>query len=198
MKYGMNKREMGSFISNLRRGKTPFKVIGLQNGEDVFDVAIVLLSSDLMCDINDKVYDKYGESEEENEQLTKAKNIYYNTLLAYHCTRVPEEPYQEYVAGSYKEFCQYMDLEDIDRIVKAYNELLINKCDKIELLTDDRLEELVNFLERQRGGDWKDLDTIAYIHLTNLYNNLKHIMKKMESQESSQTDNYSGFSLIEE
>lgn len=198
MKYNMNTREMGSFISNIRRGRTPFKVIGLNNGDETFDVAIVLLSSDLMCDINDRVCEKYGESEEESEQLTKSKNIYYNTLLAYYCTRVPKVPYTEYVADSYKEFCSYMDLEDIDRIVKAYNELLISKCDKIELLTDDRLEELVNFLEKQRGGDWKDLDTIAYIHLTNLYNNLKPIMKKMDGQESLQTDNYSGFLLIEE
>lgn len=195
----MNKRELGSFISNLRRGITPFKIISLSNGNDeTFNVAVVLLSSDLMCDINDKVCEKYGEpTEVEDKQREKAKNIYYNTLLAYHCTRVPEEPYAEYIASCYEEFTRYMDLEDIQRITNAYNELLIDKCDKIELLTDERLEELVNFLDRQAEEGWKGLSTTVFIHLTNLYNTLLPILRKETETNNSQTDSDYGFSLIE-
>ena len=59
-----------------------------------------------------------------------------------------------------------MDLEDINRVVNAYGELMMNKAPKLELLTQAQLETVKKHLE---VTPLSDLSTVLLVHLANCH-----------------------------
>ena len=72
----------------------------------------------------------------------------------------------ERISSSVQEVMECMDLEDINRIVKAYGELMMNKAPKLELLTQDQLEVVKKHLE---VTPLSDLSTVSLVHLANFH-----------------------------
>lgn len=147
-------------LSRLRRGIPQHKNITLGNGDNSVDVAVVLLNSDEILEIEE-------ETEEYCRKIgDRANNIvrdhYYNKLLCTMCMRDPDDKTLTSNIATVEEVGSILDTEDIDRVCNAYKELLINKAPKVELLTEKELEELKNYLEVTPS---KDLSTVLLVHL---------------------------------
>lgn len=89
----------------------------------------------------------------------------YNKLLAYYCMRDPDDPTMNTkLADSVEEVGEFLDLEDISRVVNAYSELIMNKAPKIELMSQEEFDELKKYLD---VTPLSDLSTVSLVHLGN-------------------------------
>lgn len=154
----------GSKLRNLRTGKPLHKKITLGNGDSQISVAIVILNSDTMLQIEEKT-EEYCQTHKVNNNI---KTQYYNRLLVSECMRDPDDTHIK-LAESEEEIGAYMDLEDISRVVKAYQELMVNKAPKIEFLSQEDLDELKKHLE---VTSLNDLSTVLQIHLKSCHQTL--------------------------
>ena len=156
-----------SYLKRMRTGQPPHGIVTLGNGSDSFEVAVVLLSNDIMLNINEAVEDRYHSTVEEDKIIKnpldtpKNRAMYYNRLLCYHCMRVPTDLEQK-VASSIDEIGQLLDDEDIKRVCEQYNNLIVNKAPKLEVLTEEELDSLKKYLE---VTPLKDISTVSLVHL---------------------------------
>lgn len=156
-----------SYLKRMRTGQPPHGIITLGNGEDSFDVAVVLLSNDTMLTINESVEIRYHEKVDGDKLIKNPadnqgnRSRYYNQLLCYNCLRVPTE-LDVKIADSVEEIGNLLDDEDIKRVCEKYNELIVNKAPKLEVLKEDELEELKKYLE---VTPLKDISTVSLVHL---------------------------------
>lgn len=181
-----------SYLKRMRIGQPPHGIVTLGNGSDSFEIAVVLLSNDIMLSINEAVEDRYHEVAEGDKMVKnpldtqKTRAMYYNRLLCYHCMRVPTDLNQK-VASSVDEVGQLLDDEDIKRVCEQYNILIINKAPKLEVLTEEELDSLKKYLE---VTPLKDISTVSLVHL-------KYFHQTLVS-EKCLTNNGSGYSLTRE
>lgn len=181
-----------SYLKKMRTGQPPHGMVTLGNGGDSFEVAIVLLSNDTMLSINEEVENRYheitnGDSTYKNpKDSEKNRAMYYNKLLCYHCMRVPTDLNTK-IASSADEVGELLDVEDIKRVCEKYNELIINKSPKLEILTEEELDSLKKYLE---VTPLKDISTVSLVHL-------KYFHQTLVS-ERCLTSNGSGYSLTKE
>lgn len=154
--------EPTSKLAALRKGVPLHKRITLGVEPYILDVVVVLLSSDDMLDIEQET-EEYCRSIGEKRVNKIVRNNYYNRMIAACAMRDPSDPsLQTLMVDDPDEVGEYLDIEDIDRVVAAYKELLSDKVPKMELLTDDQLEEIKNYL---RVTPSKDLSTTLRLHL---------------------------------
>jgi hypothetical protein len=181
-----------SYLKRMRTGQPPHNMVTLGNGSDSFEVAVVLLPNDTMLSINEDVESRYhgtvdGDNVIKNPIDTpKNRAMYYNRLLCFHCMRIPDDLNKK-VADSADEIGRLLDDEDIKRVCEQYNNLLINKAPKLELLTEEELDSLKKYLE---VTPLKDISTVSLVHL-------KYCHQTLVS-EKCLTSNGSGFSSIKE
>lgn len=149
---------MASKLSQLRQGIPPHKLIDIAG----IKVMVVLVPSDItrLCEENTELY-----ANANGDRVSdRSKSQYFDTLLAYHCMRDPDDPtYATKMADSVEEVEQLLDTADISRIMETYSELLMNKT-KLELMNEGDYEELKKFLE---ATPLSDLNTVSLVHLTN-------------------------------
>lgn len=157
-----------SYLKRMRSGDPPHVITTLGNGSESFDVAVILLSNDVMLNINEKVEDRYHSTVGEDGKVIKSgienqktRAMYYNRLLCYECMRVPGDITQR-VADSADEIGRLLDDEDIKRVCEKYNELLVNKAPKLEVLSEEELDSLKKYLE---VTPLRDISTVSLVHL---------------------------------
>lgn len=148
-------------LKDLRTGTPPHKTVHI--GSLDADVAVVILSSDKCLEIEELTNEYLAGAPKKVNEATR--NQFYNALLATYCMRNPEN-LDERMAGSVKEVMEILDLEDINRIVLAYGELMMNKAPKLELLTVDQLETIKKHLE---VTPLSGLSTVLLVHLANCH-----------------------------
>lgn len=149
-------------LKDLRRGIPPHKRVHI-GGADGYDVMVVILSADKCLEIEEQTQDycsSRGSKANEN-----VKNQFYNALLVSNCMRDPDDLTVP-IASSLNEVMECMDLEDINRVVNAYGELMMNKAPKLELLTQAQLETVKKHLE---VTPLSDLSTVLLVHLANCH-----------------------------
>ena len=149
-------------LKDLRRGIPPHKRVHI-GGADGYDVMVVVLSADKCLEIEEQTQDycsSRGSKANEN-----VKNQFYNALLVANCMRDPDDLTVP-IASSLNEVMECMDLEDINRVVNAYGELMMNKAPKLELLTQTQLETVKKYLE---VTPLSDLSTVLLVHLANCH-----------------------------
>ena len=149
-------------LKDLRRGIPPHKRVHI-GGVDGYDVMVVVLSADKCLEIEEQTQDycsSRGSKANEN-----VKNQFYNALLVANCMRDPDDLTVP-IASSLNEVMECMDLEDINRVVNAYGELMMNKAPKLELLTQEQLETVKKHLE---VTPLSDLSTVLLVHLANCH-----------------------------
>lgn len=158
----------GSYLRRMRTGQHPHVIVTLGNEGDGFNVAVVLLSSDDMLDINEQVdkryapkYDKEGKAIPNPVGTQNNRSRFYNRLLCYHAMRLPED-LEIRVADSPDEVGELLDDEDIKRVCEKYNELLVNKAPKLEVIKKEELEELKKYLE---VTPLNAINTVSLVHL---------------------------------
>lgn len=181
-----------SYLKRMRSGQPPHGIVTLGNEGDSFDVAVVLLSNDTMLTISEEVEDRYHEVADGDRMVKnpldneKNRARYYNRLLCYHCMRIPTN-LNEKVASSPDEIGQLLDDEDIKRVCEQYNNLIVNKAPKLEVLTEEELTELKKYLE---VTPLKDISTVSLVHLRYFHQTLV--------SEQCLTNNGSGYSSTKE
>ena len=152
-----------SKIRSLRMGTPPHKTIDLGNGENKITVKIVALPLDMTQDIEEQV-EEYCQSNR-GKVNDSVRQQMYNKLLAYYCMRDPDDPTMNTkLADSVEEVGEFLDLEDISRVVNAYSELIMNKAPKIELMSQEEFDELKKYLD---VTPLSDLSTVSLVHLGN-------------------------------
>lgn len=149
-------------LRNLRKGIPPHKRVHI-GGTDGYDVMVVILSADKCLEL-EELTNEYCSTREKRVNDT-VRNQFYNALLVNECMRDPDN-ISKRIASSVQEVMECMDLEDINRIVKAYGELMMNKAPKLELLTQDQLEVVKKHLE---VTPLSDLSTVSLVHLANFH-----------------------------
>lgn len=153
---------MSSKLRNLRTGTPPHKTIVVGNTNKI-KVSVVILSADVALEIEEKVQEYCSTNDKKVNDAVRAQ--FYNALLAYHCMRDPDN-LNERMVDNVAEVMEYLDLEDISRVVSAYAELMMNKAPKLELLTNDELNVIKNHLE---VTPLSDLSTVLLVHLANCH-----------------------------
>lgn len=154
-------------IRNMRMGKFTHSTVKLGLGDDVVQVAVVLLPSDTMLEINELVAERYAPQVVDGETVENSKNNettraqYYNQLLCFHCMREMED-LNEKIFTKFEDVGTILTLEDIRRVCEAYNNLIINNSDKLEVLKQEDYDELKKFLE---VTPLKDLSIVSRVHL---------------------------------
>ena len=151
----------GSKISQLRQGKPVSKIVDLRGKE----FGIVLVSMDILRDIEEKTQsytvNNPGKASE------SSRNNYYEVQLAYNCLRdLEDETLETKAADSVEEISQVLDNEDINRVMNAYSDLLLQKAPKLEMITEEQLTEIKKHLE---VTPLKDLNTVLLVHLMNCH-----------------------------
>ena len=149
-------------LRDLRRGIPPHKRVHI-GGTEGYDVTVVILSADKCLEL-EELTNEYCNTREKRVNDT-VRNQFYNALLVNECMRGPDD-ISERISSSVQEVMECMDLEDINRIVKAYGELMMNKAPKLELLTQDQLEVVKKHLE---VTPLSDLSTVSLVHLANFH-----------------------------
>ena len=149
-------------LRDLRRGIPPHKRVHI-GGTEGYDVTVVILSADKCLEL-EELTNEYCNTREKRVNDT-VRNQFYNALLVNECMRDPDD-ISERISSSVQEVMECMDLEDINRIVKAYGELMMNKAPKLELLTQDQLELVKKHLE---VTPLSDLSTVSLVHLANFH-----------------------------
>lgn len=150
----------GGELSKLRRGIPPHKKVTLGNGEDSADFMVVLLSADKTQEL-DELTEEYAR-ENEKKVNQRVRNSFYSRMLCAMCLRSVDDKTLSEEITTYEEVGKILDSEDIDRICTAYKELMVNKAPKVEVLNDEQLEEIKNYLE---VTSLKDLSTVLQVHL---------------------------------
>ena len=149
-------------LKDLRRGIPPHKRVHI-GGADGYDVMVVVLSADKCLEIEEQTQDYCSSrGSQANENV---KNQFYNALLVANCMRDPDDLTVP-IASSLNEVMECMDLEDINRVVNAYGELMMNKAPKLELLTQAQLDTVKKHLE---VTPLSDLSTVLLVHLANCH-----------------------------
>lgn len=150
-----------SKLAILRRGVPMHKRVTLGSGDNAIDVVVVLLSSDDMLDIEGATEEYCKSIGDKNNRIVR--NNYYNRLLCALAMRDPDDTtFNTLMVEDADEVGEFMDVEDIDRVCAAYKELLQNKAPKMELLNEEELEEIKNFLG---VTPLKDLSTTLRVYL---------------------------------
>lgn len=181
-----------SYLKKMRTGQPPHKIVTLGNGSGSFEVAIILLSNDVMLSINEAVENRYHVTIDGDKVIRHPMDsqnnraMYYNRLLCYHCMRVPTD-LNEKIASSADEIGELLDIEDIQRVCEKYNELIVNKAPKLEVITEEELDSLKKYLE---VTPLKDISTVSLVHL-------KYFHQTLVSEQCL-TNNGSGYSLTSE
>lgn len=179
-----------SYLRRMRTGQPPHNIVTLGNGSDSFEVAVVLLSNDVMLSINEAVENRYHEITNGDKTIKnpldtpKNRAMYYNRLLCFNCMRIPTDLSQK-IASDADEVGQLLDDEDIKRVCEQYNNLIINKAPKLEVITEEELDSLKKYLE---VTPLKDISTVSLVHL-------KYFHQTLVS-EKCLTNNGSGYSSI--
>lgn len=154
-------------IRSMRMGKRSHSKVKLGVGDDSVMVAVVLLPSDIMLDINEKVEERYapivkdGVVIKNTRQNDVTRNQYYNQLLCLHCMREIDD-LDRAVFTTVEEVGSILTLEDIKRVCEAYNSLIVNNSDKLETLRQEDYDELKKLLE---VTPLKDLSIVSQVHL---------------------------------
>lgn len=149
-------------LRDLRKGTPPHKRVHIGDN-DGFDVMVVIISADKCLEIEEDVQEYCSSKSSKSNDNTK--NQFYNAMLAYNCMRDVDDLTQ-HIAGDVNEVLQTMDLEDINRVVNAYGELMMNKAPKLELITDAQLDVIKKHLE---VTPLSDLSTVLLVHLANCH-----------------------------
>lgn len=148
-------------LKDLRTGTPPHKLVHLSSLDT--DVAVVILSSDKCLEIEEYTNEYLSGSPKKVNEATK--NQVYNALLCQYAMRNPEN-LEEHMADSLKEVMEILDLEDINRVVLAYGELMMNKAPKLEFVTAEQLETIKKHLE---VTPLSGLSTVLLVHLANCH-----------------------------
>ena len=149
-------------LRDLRRGVPPHKRVHI-GGTDGYDVTVVVLSADKCLEL-EELTNEYCNTREKRVN-DNVRNQFYNALLVNECMRDPDDLSAK-ISSSVQEVMECMDLEDINRVVKAYGELMMNKAPKLELITQDQLEVVKKHLEET---PLSDLSTVSLVHLANFH-----------------------------
>ncbi len=152
---------MASKLHQLRNGIPPHKRINIRG----VDAMVVLVSSDTIKKCEETV-EEYA-SNNKDRVNDKVRNNYFDQLLAYHCLRDPDDPtLNTKLASDVTEIAEILDNYDIGTIMEAYSELVMNKAPKIELLTEEQLDDIKKHLEVTKLSD---LSTVSLVHLANFH-----------------------------
>lgn len=152
-----------SKLKRLRTGEPMHSIVTIGNGDNSVPVAIVLLNVDTSLKI-EEMTEEYCQINK-NKVNSNVRTQYYNRLLVYECMRDPSNLSIKMTENP-AEVAELLDPEDIQRICKAYNELMVDKSPKLELLTDEELDKLKKYLE---VTSLKDLSTMSQIHLKSFH-----------------------------
>lgn len=154
-----------SKLWQLRAGIPVHKNVTLGNGDSTVQVTVVSLPAETMQMIDETV-EAYCKKNS-NKVNDTVRIQYYNINLVYHCMRDPNsDRFSSKMADSPEEIAAMMDLEDISRVVNAYQELILNKAPRLEMITQEQLDEIKNYLE---VTTLSDLSTVLLVHLANCH-----------------------------
>lgn len=156
-------------LRSLRRGVPPHKRVHI-GGDNGYDVQVVILSADKCLEIeeltNEYCASRDKKSHDPNGKVNdNVRNQFYNALLVHESIRDPDD-LSVRLSSSVQEVMECMDLEDINRVVKAYGELMMNKAPKLELLTEDQFQVVKKHLE---VTPLSGLSTVSLVHLANFH-----------------------------
>lgn len=155
----------GSKLWKLRSGIPVHKNVTLGNGDSTVEVTVVSLTADTMQMI-DEVVEEYCKKNKDKVN-DAVRSQFYNINLVHHCMRDPNsDRFSAKMTDSPEEVANMMDLEDISRIVNAYQELILNKAPKLEFITQEQLDEIKKHLE---VTPLSDLSTVLLVHLANCH-----------------------------
>lgn len=156
---------VGGKIRELRMGVPSHKNVTLGDGDFCVDVVVVILSIDMTQRIEEQVQEYCTKNADKVNDTVRSQ--YFNKLIAFYSTKDPDDPtYKTPAFSSYDEMNELLDVEDVGRINKAYGELLINKSQKIELLTQEQLDTIKKHLEVTQLND---LSTVLLVHLASCH-----------------------------
>ena len=154
-----------SKLWQLRAGIPIHKNVTLGNGDSTVEVTVVSLPADTMQMIDETV-EVYCKKNKEKVNDT-VRTQFYNINLVYHCMRDPNsDRFSVKMTESPEEVASIMDLEDISRVVNAYQELILNKAPKLEFITEEQLNDIKKHLE---VTPLSDLSTVLLVHLANCH-----------------------------
>lgn len=155
----------GSKLWKLRAGIPVHKNVVLGNGDSTVEITVVALPAETMQMIDETVEAYCKQNRDKVNDAVRSQ--FYNINLAYHCMRDPNsERYTEKIAESPEEVARAMDLEDISRVINAYQELILNKAPRLEFITQEQLDEIKKHLE---VTPLSDLSTVLLVHLANCH-----------------------------
>lgn len=154
-----------SKLWQLRAGIPVHKNVTLGNGDSTVQVTVVSLPADIMQMIDETVEAYCKKNRDKVNDAVRMQ--YYNINLVHHCMRDPNsDRFSAKMTDSPEEVASMMDLEDISRIVNAYQELILNKAPRLEMISQDQLDEIKNYLE---VTPLSDLSTVSLVHLANFH-----------------------------
>lgn len=154
-----------SKLWQLRAGIPVHKNVTLGNGDSTVQVTVVSLPADTMKMIDETVESYCKKNQDKINDAVRAQ--VYNINLVHHCMRDPNsDRFSDKMTDSPEEVAEMMDLEDISRVVNAYQELILNKAPRLEMITQTQLDEIKNFLE---VTPLSDLSTVLLVHLANFH-----------------------------
>lgn len=154
-----------SKLWKLRAGIPVHKNVTLGNGDSTVQVTVVSLPADTMQMIDESVEVYCKQNKDKVNDAVRAQ--FYNINLVHHCMRDPNsDRFSVKMTDSPDEVAAMMDLEDISRIINAYQELILNKAPRLEMMTQEQLDEVKNFLE---VTPLSDLSTVLLVHLGNCH-----------------------------
>lgn len=157
-----------SKLWKLRAGVPIHKNVTLGNGDSTVKVTVVSLPADTMQMIDETVEAYCKKNRDKVNDVVRTQ--FYNINLVHWCMRDPDsDRFTVKMTDSPEEVASIMDLEDISRVVNAYQELLLNKAPKLEFITQEQLDEIKNYLE---VTPLSDLSTVSLVHLANFHRTL--------------------------
>lgn len=157
-----------SKLWKLRAGVPIHKNVTLGIGDSTVEVTVVSLSADIMQMIDETVEQYCKKNKDKVNDAVRTQ--FYNINLVHHCMRDPNsDRFSVKMTDSPEEVADMMDLEDISRIVNAYQELILNKAPRLEFITQEQLDEIKKHLE---VTPLSDLSTVLLVHLANCHRTL--------------------------
>lgn len=154
-----------SKLWQLRAGIPVHKNVTLGNGDSTVQVTVVSLTADVMQMIDETVEEYCRKNKDKINDIVRTQ--YYNINLVHHCMRDPNsDRFSVKMTDSPEEVASIMDLEDISRVTNAYQELILNKAPRLEMITQAQLDEIKNYLE---VTPLSDLSTVLLVHLANCH-----------------------------
>lgn len=155
----------GSKLWKLRSGVPVHKNVTLGNGDSTVEVTVVSLTADTMQMIDETVEEYCKKNKDKVNDAVRAQ--FYNINLVHQCMRDPNsDRFSVKMTDSPEEVANMMDLEDISRVVNAYQELILNKAPRLEMITQEQLDEIKKHLE---VTPLSDLSTVLLVHLANCH-----------------------------